>query len=767
MGPLRLTVLAVLCTSLSIPAAAADWKLAPVPIATRWAAAVDPSRPLPDYPRPQLVRVSRPWINLNGLWDYAIAPKDRTELPADWTGKILVPFAIESALSGVGKSVAADQRLWYRTSIDQKLSRQPGDRFVLNFGAVDWQADVFLNGVKVGSHSGGYDPFSVDVTAAWKEDAPQELAVAVWDPSDAHWQPRGKQVRKPEGIWYTSVTGIWQTVWLEIRPEQAVDALRITPDLAGSRLIVKAISDTAGRAGVKPFAEVTVFAGQITVASVRGEVGQDIALAIPNPRLWSPEDPFLYDMRVRLIHGDRVVDDVTSYAGMRSVAVGKDENGFNRILLNGKPYFMFGPLDQGWWPDGLYTAPTDEALRFDVEQTRRLGFNMARKHVKTEPARWYYHADRLGLIVWQDMPSGDKYIGAKDPDIARTPESATNFRREWRSIMDSLSNHPCIAVWVPFNEGWGQFETDAILAETKAHDPTRLVDGPSGWTDRGTGDLNDMHRYPGPAMPPLEDKRAVVLGEFGGLGLPVKGHTWQDQKNWGYRSFTEIPALRSAYGNLVRKLKPLVAQGLAAAVYTQTTDVEIEVNGLFTYDRAVLKFDEAQLAAAHAELRLPMAPIRTTTLVPTSEKTPQKWFCLTKKSWSDLWYTNGFDAEGNGWTEAEGGFGTKNTPGAIVRTEWNTPEIWIRKSFELAEKPSSGTLVLRIHHDEDAEVFLNGVMVTKLEGHTSGYEDVELPERALKMLQTGRNVIAIGVKQTTGGQYIDAGLSVRGASESK
>ncbi len=737
------------------------WKPAPSPIATPWSADVRAENVLPEYPRPQLVRFSRPWMNLNGLWDYAIAPKSQETPPDRWAGKILVPFAPESSLSGVGKTVSPEERLWYRRTFELNMDRKPGDRVILNFGAVDWQCDVYLNGVKAGSHTGGYDPFSVDVTTAVKPGGPQELTVAVWDPADAHWQPRGKQVRKPEGIWYSPVTGIWQTVWLELRPEYSVDSLKITPDLAGGQLKVRPVSKTAGRAGVKPMAEVTVFAGQQPVATATAEVGQEVSLAIPAPRAWSPEDPFLYDLRIRLIQGGVVLDDVTSYAGMRSIAVGKDENGFQRILLNGKPYFMFGPLDQGWWPDGLYTAPTDEALRFDVEMTRRLGFNMARKHVKVEPARWYYHADRLGLIVWQDMPSGDKYIGPKDGDIVRSPESAANFRREWRAIMNSLFNHPSITVWVPFNEGWGQFETDAILAETKAHDPTRLVDGPSGWTDRGTGDLNDMHRYPGPAMPPLEEKRAVVLGEFGGLGLPVKGHTWQSEKNWGYRSFTETPALRSAYLDLIRKLQPLVAQGLAAAVYTQTTDVEIEVNGLMTYDRKVVKFDEAELRAAHAVLRLPMAPIRSKTLIPTSEKEPQEWLYITKKGWSDLWYTNGFDAEGNGWKAGPAGFGTASTPGTAVRTEWNTPEIWIRKSFELAEKPAAGQLVLRIHHDEDAQVYVNGIQVAHLKGFTSGYEDVELPETALKALHAGRNVIAVYVKQTTGGQYVDAGLSLR------
>lgn len=759
MNPKFLLLLLISATA-QIPVQA-EWKPAPVPISSPWAAKVDPEKVLNEYPRPQLVRQSHPWWNLNGLWDYALAPKTVAEAPKSWSGQILVPFAIESSLSGVGKTVGPDQKLWYRRTCAETVKRNPGDRIILNFGAVDWQTEIWLNGVKVGSHSGGYDPFSVDVTAAWKDNGQQELVVSVFDPSDAHWQPRGKQVQKPEGIWYTPVTGIWQTVWLEVRPEQAVDHLKITPELAGQKVTVKAISETAARAGVKPTAEVSVYSDNQLVGQTTGEVNQDLSVPIANPRSWSPEDPFLYDVRVRLLHDAAVIDDVTSYVGMRSVALGQDEHGRTRILLNGKPYFMFGPLDQGWWPDGLYTAPTDEALRFDVEMTRRMGFNMARKHVKLEPARWYYHADRVGLLVWQDMPNGDKHIQPKQPDITRSPESAANYRKEWRSIMDSVMNHPSIVVWVPFNEGWGQFETDTILAETKAYDPTRLVDGPSGWTDRGTGDLNDMHKYPGPGMPPLESKRAVVLGEFGGLGLPVKGHTWQNEKNWGYRSFTDTPSLRKAYADLIERLKPLVAQGLSAAVYTQTTDVEIEVNGLMTYDRKVMKFDEAELRTLHAPLYQPMAPIKSVTLVPTSEETPQQWQFITKKGGSDLWYTNGFDAEGNGWKSGEAGFGTKGTPGGFVRTEWNTPEIWVRRKFDLDKKPEKGKLALRINHDEDAEVYLNGVQVIKLEGFSGGYEDIALPDKAFQSLQTGSNVIAIYVKQTKGGQYIDAGLLIQ------
>jgi hypothetical protein len=313
----------------------------------------------------------------------------------------------------------------------------------------------------------------------------------------------------------------------------------------------------------------------------------------------------LYDLQATLTHDGRAADRVDSYFGMRKIAVAKDKAGFNRLFLNNQPLFQFGPLDQGWWPDGLYTAPADAALKYDVEVLKKLGFNMLRKHVKVEPLRFYYHCDKLGLLVWQDMPSGDRHLRREEGDIERSPESAANFRREYREMIDDHYNHPCIVAWVPFNEGWGQFDTNNIIAWTKQHDPTRLVDSPSGWADRGSGDMNDMHRYPGPAMPQPEPNRACVLGEFGGLGLPLEGHLWWDKRNWGYRTYKTKQELQSSYDRLIQDLRPLIDAGLAAAVYTQTTDVEGEVNGLMTYDRHVVKYDAARLAKLHAQLYAP------------------------------------------------------------------------------------------------------------------------------------------------------------------
>ncbi len=587
---------ALVCCSLTgLSALAAEWKPVPGPLQTRWAADVSPDNVHPEYPRPQFVRER--WQNLNGLWDYAIAPRGEGR-PPQFAGQILVPFPVESSLSGVKKLVGEQNRLWYRRSFDVPADWKD-QKLLLHFGAVDWETEVWVNGRSVGTHRGGYDPFSFDITSALEPNGPQEIVVAVFDPSDAGTQPRGKQVRKPEAIWYTPTTGIWQTVWLEPVPKAHLEGLKITPDVDGGRVLVQA--NVAG-AGDDAIVELTATDGGKTVATAQGKAGEEIALAIPDAKLWSPDAPHLYDLKATLQQGGKAADEASSYFGMRKSSLVRDSAGVLRFGLNGEPVFQFGPLDQGFWPDGLYTHPTDEALKYDIEMTKKLGYNMARKHVKVEPARWYYWCDKLGLLVWQDMPSGDRYIKPEEADITRTPESSKQFDVELKALIDTHYNHPSIVLWVPFNEGWGQFDTARVTDWIKDYDPSRLVISASGWSDRGTGDAHDIHAYPGPKAPPNSETRAAVLGEYGGLGLPVPKHTWQDEKNWGYRSYKSQPELQAAYLALIEELEPLVKQGLAAAVYTQTTDVEIEVNGLMSYDREVLKFDEAKLRAAHAPL---------------------------------------------------------------------------------------------------------------------------------------------------------------------
>ena len=571
---------------------AADWKPADNPLATPWTGKVKAESAWPEYPRPQLARAK--WTNLNGLWDYAIQPKD-ADRPAQFEGKLLVPFALESALSGVKRPLTPEQRLWYRRTFGASAAK--GSRTLLHFGAVDWRAEVWVNGKLAGRHEGGYDPFTLDITDALKPGAQQELVVAVWDPTDTALQPRGKQVLNPNGIWYTAVSGIWQTVWLESVPAAYVRELSMIPDIDQHQLRLTVHSDAPA-----DFTATAKLRGK-TVGHVSGKTNSEARLALDATELWSPDSPALYDLEVKLKSGD----EVKSYFGMRAVETRADAAGHLRIFLNHKPLFLIGPLDQGWWPDGLYTAPTDEALRFDIEALKKMGFNMCRKHVKVEPARWYYWCDKLGFLVWQDMPSA---LTRATPAVRRNgaadapfpDETAAAWERELKSMMHSLINEPSIIAWVPFNEGWGQHATNDVLKMVKALDPTRLVDGPSGWEDRGWGDLKDMHDYPGPNMFPVMPDRVSVLGEFGGLGLPVEGHLWWNKRNWGYRTFEDRAKLQTGYEALIEKLAPLVKQGLAAAIYTQTTDVEGEVNGLMTYDRKLIKYDSAKLAELHRAL---------------------------------------------------------------------------------------------------------------------------------------------------------------------
>lgn len=591
---------ATLAVALLVPAALAA-------MSTPWTSKVDPAAPWPEYPRPQLQRDT--WVNLNGPWDYAIRPRDLAAAPAAFDGKITVPFPIESDLSGVKRRVAPGERLWYRRTFTAP-DLAGGKRLLLNFGAVDWQADVFVNGQALGRHEGGYDPFSFDITGVLKRGGePQELVIAVWDPTDEGSQPRGKQVQKPGGIWYTPVTGIWQTVWLEAVPGPRVSGLTLTPDLDRGTVTVRL--DTQGSRSDARVEVAVLASGQRVASAELSDPGTAAEIALPQPHAWSPDDPFLYEVDVTY-HVGNSVDHVRSYFGLRKVEVRRAADGFDRIFLNNQPCFMIGPLDQGWWPDGLYTAPTDEALRWDIETMRKMGFNVARKHVKVEPARWYYHCDQLGLMVWQDLPSAmrtgvpsHRAPNGQPIDGVFSSEDDAQVRRELKALVDNFKFFPCIIAWVPFNEGWGQHRTNDILAWTKRLDPTRLVDGPSGWTDLGFGDMLDKHEYPGPGMFPAQGGRASVLGEFGGLGLPIDGHLWQQDKNWGYRSMKDRDELAQRYAALLANLPALIKHGLAAAIYTQITDVEIEVNGLVTYDRQVVKIPAEKLAALHRELIAP------------------------------------------------------------------------------------------------------------------------------------------------------------------
>lgn len=579
----------------------AQWKPVEGRIRTQWSEQVNPDNVLPEYPRPIMERTE--WKNLNGLWDYAIIEKGK-HAPSVFDGKILVPFAVESSLSGVAKTVGAEKELVYRRSFEVPSSWK-GKKVLLHFGAVDWKTDVWVNDVKVGSHAGGFTPFSFDITEAL-QGKNNTLMVKVWDPTDKGYQPRGKQVSRPEGIWYTPVTGIWQTVWLEPVSESYIQDLRITPDIDNSLLSLKALVKDATS---KDLVEVKVFDGQQLVAQGKSINGECVQVAMPeNAKLWSPESPFLYTLKVSLKQGGKLVDEVSSYAAMRKYSSKRDANGIVRLELNNKPLFQFGPLDQGWWPDGLYTAPTDEALLYDIQKTKDFGFNMIRKHIKVEPARWYTYCDKLGIIVWQDMPSGDrnpewqnrKYF--EGTEMKRSAESEACYRKEWKEIMDALYSYPCIGTWIPFNEAWGQFKTPEIVEWTKQYDPTRLVNPASGGNHYTCGDMLDLHNYPAPELYLYDAQRATVLGEYGGIGWVVQGHIWEPDRNWGYIQFNSSKEVTDEYAKYAEKLYDLIPRGFSAAVYTQTTDVEVEVNGLMTYDRKVIKLDEKRVREINRKL---------------------------------------------------------------------------------------------------------------------------------------------------------------------
>lgn len=575
----------------------AQWKPVGDKIKTQWANQIDVNNVLPEYPRPIMEREK--WMNLNGLWDYSILPVGKSA-PTSFQGQILVPFAVESSLSGVQKELGKSNELWYSREFSVP-SNWNGQSIILHFGGVDWKTEVFINDIFIGEHYGGYAPFSFDITP-YLEKGKQKIVVKVWDPTDDGYQPRGKQVNRPRGIWYTPVSGIWQTVWLEPVNNKHITSLKTIPDIDNNKLNIEPQVVNSSRGDI---VEVLVKDGNNVIARAKAAVGQKLSIPMNNVKLWSPENPYLYDLEVKLLDKNKVVDQVNSYAAMRKISTKRDENGIVRLQLNNKDYFHFGPLDQGWWPDGLYTAPTDEALRYDVEKVKELGYNMIRKHVKVEPARWYTHCDQIGILVWQDMPNGDQspqwqnkqYFNGTEK--VRSAESESNFRHEWKEIIDNFISYPSIVVWVPFNEAWGQFKTEEFAEWTKAYDPSRLVNPASGGNHYRTGDMLDLHNYPRADLYLYDAERATVLGEYGGIGLPMEGHLWQPDKNWGYIQFKNKKEVTDEYIKYAEDLKKLIRAGFSAAVYTQLTDVEGEVNGLITYDRKELKVDEDRIKATN------------------------------------------------------------------------------------------------------------------------------------------------------------------------
>ena len=720
----------------------AQWKPAPVALKTRWTQQVSPQNALPAYPRPQMTR-SR-WQNLNGLWSYGLSDAASTTAPADMSQKILVPFPYESALSGVGQPSPITKKLWYKRTFSVPAAWR-GQNVLLHFGAVNYDSTVMLNGKTLGSHRGGFDGFSFDVTRFLRA-GQNELVVTAANPiaaDVADTQVVGKQRIRPGGIFYTGATGIWQSVWMEPVPVARITGLRMTPDIDASQLQLKV------NANRNLPVKITVMESGRAIATARGTANTDMRILLRNAKLWSPDSPFLYNLKVELGQGANT-DSVNSYFAMRKISLGKDEQGRQRIFLNNKFVFQVGALDQGYWPDGIYTAPTDDALKYDIQASKALGWNMLRKHAKVEPARWYYHADKLGMLVWQDMPQ--MFSG---PNGAISDRAKAQFGTEWREIMTENHNSPSIVVWTTFNEGMGQHDTERVVAETKRLDPSRLVNNASGWVDKKVGDMHDSHVYPGPGSNEPEIYRAAVNGEFGGITLNVPGHRWvNDAEVMGYGATLQSSWLATKrFQDLMKAAYNLRdTRGTSAFVYTQVTDVEQEINGLLTYDRAVVKMDRNIVAAANKGEFLPLPPNPNPTLVPASDDEPIKWQYTTEQPSTD-WFATGFND--SAWKTGEAPFG--HDAGG-TRTDWATSDIWIRRQFTLPNQIPA-RLNLLVRHDEEAEIYVNGVLAATVTGFTNDYKEVPMSAEARATLKPGQNTLAVHVHQTIGGQAIDVGIA--------
>ena len=593
-----------------------EWKPVDGNIMTRWSKEVSPQNALKEYPRPQMTRDR--WMNLNGLWDYAVVPKEQDKV-IDYDGKILVPYPLESALSGVKRQLLPSERLWYRRTFT--LPEEWNDnRLLLHFGAVDWEAAVYVNGVMAGKHTGGYCPFTFEISKLFHEGM-NEITISVWDSTDTLNHERGKQVLNPKGIFYTSVSGIWQTVWIEPVGQTFIENIKLVPDIDNELLnITPYISGDLK--GLK--IQASAYENGVEISHITGDAYSPLMLQVISPKLWSPDSPFLYNLNIKLISGNELLDEIESYFGMRKISTKKDSKGNMQILLNNEPIFQSGLLDQGYWPDGLYTAPTDEALRSDIVMAKNMGFNMLRKHIKVEPARWYYYCDLLGLMVWQDMPSGGSNfnvlynlllpncgININDTTMhthnsfgRKDSNNRKNFKKELKEMIDTLYNVPCIVTWVPFNEGWGQFDAAKTAAWVKSYDQSRLVDHASGWYDQHAGDFKSIHTYIKKLrMPGKCYDRSFVISEFGGYGLKIDGHVWQEGKQISYNGYKSKESLARAYKSLINgQVEPLISKGLCATIYTQLTDVETEINGILSYDRKVLKIDASILTKLNRSL---------------------------------------------------------------------------------------------------------------------------------------------------------------------
>jgi len=721
-----------------------SWSMKQATIMSPFAATVDTSNVLGEYPRPQMVREK--WMNLNGIWQFQPGTSLTETLPdGKLSSKILVPFPVESAISGV---MTHYDKLWYRRTFTVPQD-WAGKRVLLHFDAVDYQTEVFVNGTSLGIHKGGYDPFVYDVTSYLTGTGPQDLTVRVYDPTDDGGQPRGKQTLNPQGIMYTCSSGIWQSVWLEPVAQTYISKIKLVPNIDKSILT---LNTTLSGATTNMSVSVVVKDGDKVVSTLDGAVNTNLVIPVSNAKLWSPDSPFLYDISILLKNNGVVIDSLGSYFGMRKMSMAKVGD-YQKMMLNNKFLFQIGPLDQGFWPDGLYTAPTDEALKFDILKMKEFGFNMVRKHIKVERARWYYWCDKLGLMVWQDMPSPNSYT-AVTPAVDKVA-----FFNEMKKMVENHWNSPSIIMWVIFNESQAQHDTKFNVKTVMNMDSTRLVNQASGGSWEGVGHVLDVHQYPAPGCP-TSTTQTLACGEYGGIGLKVTNHIWNPDNLFGYMWVNNGSELASKYNEFQESLMLFKSnRGLSAAVYTEITDVEMELNGLVTYDRKVTKADasliyQSNYMAIHQNQFL-------TSILPSADIAPQTWQ-YTFNTPASTWYTKTFNDAA--WLSGFSGFGTANTPGGIITTTWDTNDIWMRKKFQLGTISSEymDSIKLYIHHDEGCEVYINNVLTATLTGYTGAYVTVDLSQAVKNALIIGgENTIAIHCHQTTGGQYIDAGLILK------
>ena len=756
------------------------WEVKSGRLISSWARSVSPGFVWPEYPRPQFQRNN--WLNLNGLWDYTITESYQVSIPSNYDGKILVPFCIESALSGVMESLLPQKTLWYHRKFN--IPKEWKDkRVLLNFGAVDWECTVYVNGRHLGKHQGGYDSFVFDITDALRPANPQEIVVSVKDPTDSSWQLRGKQSLRPAGCNYTACSGIWQTVWLEAVNDSFLTDIKIDPRVPDSSVFIT----VNARIVPEPMmVEITVFSNSIPIVFQTNIIGKELSkpvldnlveffkakltwqsckfyLKIENPRLWNVDDPFLYDLRLVLKNNrGEILDEVFSYFGMREIKLGQDAHGRARAYLNGKLLIIPGALDQGYWPDGIYTAPTDEALRFDIEAAKRLGLVAVRKHVKVEPQRWYYWADKLGLLVFQDMPSGNE--GDPKTDLPRSHEAAVQCMHEKVTLVQQLYNHPSIICWIIFNEGWGQHDTLRYVDVFRTLDPSRLIDEASGFPWHGGGDVADHHG----GLAPAEVNRIGITSEDGGWGLACPQNQWSD-KPWTYRTYdpqtgNEIDGLKLNKIALLtddskrwftRKMVMLFKSlwensdkiGMTGVFYCQLVDVENECNGLLSYDRKIWKVDPDPIyKSARNDFKG-----NTLWLFPKSQSDISNWKYTTNQP-SGNWISKDYDD--SMWALGAAPFGAGLNG---VKTEWHSSNIWLRVKFYLNEKPLNKPMLL-IFHDEDVEVFINGILAFKEKGFLTGWDYVDISGEAAASLNTGTNSIAVHCSQSAGAQFIDVSL---------